>query len=93
MSDLVERIERAAIWHRGRVYSVPQPGRHHHVIRMMSEEHGLGPEAQRHQGFYTSSDRYVDRKEGWRIANEAGQLLPRAPTDHKGGTLYSEDVW
>lgn len=88
-----ERVERAAIWHRGVCYSVPAPGRHHDVIMMMHEKYGLGPEAQRHQGFRTSAERFVDRKLGWQIAEKAGQLLDRAPTDHKGGTLYSEDVW
>lgn len=87
MSD--ERIERAAIWHRGICYSVPQPGRHHDVIRMMSETHGLGVEAQRHQGFRTSCERFVDRKEGARIAIAAGQVPAlRWPPD-----LYSEDLW
>lgn len=88
-----ERIERAALWHRGIVHSVPAPGRHHDVIMKMLTKYGLGPEAQQHQGFVTSDGRYVDRKEGWRIAAAAGQLLPRAPTDGQGGTLYSEDVW
>lgn len=45
------------------------------------------------QGFLTDTGRFVDRKEGWDIAKAAGQLLGRAPTDHQGGTLYSEDVW
>ncbi len=88
-----ERIEKAAIWHRGIVYTVPAPGRHHNVMLMMAEKYRLGPEAQRHQGFSTSLGRYVDRKQAWRIAQEADQLLERAPTDGRGGTLYSEDVW
>lgn len=84
-----ERIERAAIWHRGLVHSVARPGRHHDVIRTMAEKHGLGPEAQRHQGFYTSHERFVDRKEGAKIAIAAGQIEAlKWPPD-----LYSEDLW
>jgi hypothetical protein len=86
-----ERIECAAIWHKGRVYSVPAPGRHHHVILLMDEKYGLGPEAQRHQGFYTSAERFVDRREGLKVAEAANQIIRR--TGNADDQLYSEDLW
>jgi hypothetical protein len=45
------------------------------------------------QGFALDDGRFVDRAEAWTIAKDAGQLLSRAPTDGRGGILYSEDVW
>lgn len=86
----VETILRAAIWHKGLVYHVPAPGRHHHVILLMAEK-GLGPEAQRHQGFYTSAGRFVDRREGLKIAEAADQIIRR--TGAADDQLYSEDLW
>jgi len=93
--SITERIVRAAMRHRGKVYDVPAPGRHHHVIRLicsMGEASTSAPVTD-DGGFLTSAGRYVDREEAWTIAEAAGQLLERAPTDHRGGCLYSEDVW
>lgn len=43
------------------------------------------------QGFLTNKNRFVDRKEGWNIAEAAGQINDR----QRGGsrTLYSEDLY
>jgi hypothetical protein len=43
------------------------------------------------QGFLTNKNRFVDRKEGWDIAEAAGQINDR----QRGGsrTLYSEDLY
>ena len=43
------------------------------------------------QGFLTNKNRFVDREEGYNIAEEAGQLNDRS----RGGsrTLYSEDLY
>ena len=87
------RIVAAALRHQGKIYSVPAPARHGDVMNQMYDTLGHGPEAQHDQGFVTSAGDYVDRQRAWTIAVEAGQLLERAPTDHRGGTLYSEDVW
>jgi hypothetical protein len=55
----------------------------------MDEKYGLGPEAQHHQGFYTSAGRFVDRVEAVEIAKAAGQITePKWPPQ-----LYSEDLW
>jgi len=76
----------------GEVLTAPKPKRHHHIFRDYYDEHNdvpLGPI----QGFVTDTGRFVDREEAWKIAEAAGQLIERAPTDGRGGTLYSEDVW
>lgn len=90
-----ETIVRAACKHNGAIYDVPAPGRHHNVIRMLVDMQLAGPAnpVTDTGGFLTSTGRYVDREEAWLIAEAAGQLLARAPTDGRGGMLYSEDVW
>lgn len=85
-----EKLVRAALLHDGKIWSVPAPGRHHHVIRLMADA-GLGPEAQRHQGFMTDTGRYVDRREGLKIAEAANQIIRR--TGNADDQLYSEDLW
>ena len=86
----METIERAAISYGGVVYSVPRPGRHHNVIRLMVEESGLGPDCMHCQGFITSFGRFVDRYEAVKIASNAGQIKYKTfPLTQ----LFSEDVW
>ena len=69
-------------------HSLPRPRRHHHII------HALGPDAEDGiQGFIDNKQGFVDRQEAWLLAKRACQLLDRAPTDGRGGTLYSEDIW
>jgi hypothetical protein len=97
MQDITdtETVDRAAIWHRGRTYSVARPGRHHDVIRAMDSA-GIDP-AQGHQGFITNAGRFVDRKQAMQIAIAAGQLLPLVqdgvPMERTSPELFSEDVW
>jgi len=76
----------------GRVFSLPQPARHHNVIWHMVDEYGyrgheVGPD---YQGFVTSAGRYVDREEAWRIAKAAGQIKRVTGSE---GALFSEDMW
>jgi hypothetical protein len=73
----------------GQVYSVPQPGRHHHVISKMAKE-GLPLPIQGEQGFLLSDGSFVRRARAKMIAVRAGQLLPGVSGRSK---LYSEDLW
>ena len=83
-----ETIERAAIRRYSTVWSVPRPGRHHDVIAFMAEQgvESVGCE----QGFVTSGDRFVDRREAMTIARSAGQLIADPP---EGAGLFSEDIY
>jgi hypothetical protein len=87
----IERIVAAAIFYNGVVYSVPAPGRHHDLIRIMKVQ-GLPDQLLdlRNQGFLTSMGRFVDRYEAAKIARAAGQII-REPTPPD--MLTSEDVW
>lgn len=44
-----------------------------------------------HQGFLTSKGRFVDRKEGLKIALENNQVIDHA--EIRGEELYSEDLY
>jgi hypothetical protein len=90
------RVERAAILGSdGVVYSVPRPGRHNHVIRLMSQRHGWqpgdGPVAAVRgstQGFVLSDGSFATREHAARVAFEAGQI-----DAFRMQGLYSEDLW
>ena len=48
-----------------------------------------------HQGFLTSKNRYVDRKEGWKIANENNQIKFGKKASDRGeeSELISENLY
>lgn len=86
---MTETIEASAICVEGIVYSVPRPGRHHDVFKVMPRQQALSSHID-DQGFVTSTGRFVDRKEAAEIARAANQLI-REPTPSY--MLTSEDVW
>jgi hypothetical protein len=78
----------------GRVHALPAPARHGHVIHWIVENTDVERvPGDWKQGFIDSDRGFVNREDAWAIAKAANQLLPRAPTDGRGGELYSEDVW
>ena len=53
-------------------------------------------ELRKHQGFITSLDRYVDRKEGWVIAKANNQIqygLAASENDEEDSILISENLY
>ncbi len=85
----METIEGVGIVVEGKLYTLPRPNRHHHVIHLIYQETGEEVITDS-QGFVTSSGRYVEREEALEIARNAGQLLPRH--FHKT-QLFSVSVW
>lgn len=88
----------ACCFHYTWIACVSRPGRHHHLFSVR-EFAGLNT---RHdvdiQGFMTSYGRFVNRIEGWKIAEKAGQILPESLKARSGSAsvrpeLFSEDVW
>lgn len=66
--------------------------RHPHCLRQMNVVWGrrqceAGKEV---QGFLTSKNRFVDRKEAWIIAEKQNQIIRVSGGE---GTLYSEDIY
>lgn len=58
------------------------------VINKMSlEDH------RKHQGFITSLDRYVDRKEAWKIAKENNQIKFGPSDSDEDSILISENLY
>lgn len=72
------KIEAAAIFFEGKVYSLPPPARHHSVLRLIFEElekAGRPPFVRgEEQGFLTTSGNFIRRKPAVIIAIEAGQI-------------------
>lgn len=79
---MTERIVRAAIKHRGRVYSLPKPA-HHADVRREYKLKGGEP------GFVTSSGSFKSRTAGMKTARAAGQVKGKPPSRK----LHSENVF
>lgn len=75
--------------------------RHNHCIEAMNGELSWTLNRQqisslaKVQGFVTSEGRFVDRKEGWKIAFDAGQIIYQKAMDSyvEGQPLFSEDLY
>lgn len=80
------RITHVAIFHAGKVHSLPAPNRHHHVIRAIG---GIpGPDI---QGFLDNEGNFLTRSEALKVALAANQVLD--PAGVRAGELFSEDLW
>lgn len=90
-NNAMESIDCAAILYGGKVHSLPRPNRHHHVIRAIALENGVGIAGRDVQGFLTNEGKFVGRVAALRIALEAGQVLD--PSNVRAGRLFSEDLW
>ena len=96
-----EHILCAAVWvDDGKVYphqpsnittGVVVGGWRHHNCLATVHGLGVGRRAKRHQGFITSTGRYVGRLEAFTIAQAAGQLEGRHI--HCAPELFSEDLY
>ena len=90
------KITHVAVKYRGKIYSLPSPNRHHHVIWKIAEENGLTPDNPptgiygKNQGFLDEEGNYLTRKQAHKIALESGQALPSAKIRDE---LFSEDLW
>ncbi len=90
-------ITHVAVRYEGKVYSLPEPNRHHDVIRHIAEVNGTGNKPLvgiygDNQGFLDESGRYLIRKAALLNAKLNGQL--KGPQKEIiGGELYSENLW
>jgi len=81
----MDRIKEAAMLRQGVIWT---GRRHHNIIHDIVTKTGERP-AKGIQGFITDEGKFVDRKEGARIALESGQIAKlKWPPD-----LYSEDLY
>ena len=71
--------------------TAPPPARHANLLHptvTITAEHGWA----RHQGFITSTGRFVDREEGLKIALASEQPMIDHPS-RNSTMLFSEDLW
>lgn len=87
-------ITHVAIMRGGKVYSLPSPNRHHHVLYSGMMDAKVDGERDV-QGFVDDTGRFLNRAEAYVIAKGSGQLdRSKHPPGHYDGTdLYSEDLW
>ncbi len=87
------RITHVAIRYKGKVWSLPEPNRHHNVIRLIADETGdkyIDAHGD-NQGFVDADGRYLNRRQALVSALVNKQVLDE--NDIRGGQLYSEDLW
>jgi len=100
----MERILCAAIWYNDGKKHVHQPinietgfvicGRRHHNCIGIADIFGLKITRKDVQGFLTSKDRFVDRKEAVPIARSADQIIePHLQKSIDDEILFSEDLY
>ncbi len=82
-------ITHVAIIFRGKVYSLPRPNRHHHVIQMIWDQTGLSVDNDT-QGFLDDKGNFLNRKQAKLHATDCGQIINN--TNHSV-VLFSEDIW
>lgn len=87
------QITHVAIQYAGKTYSLPAPNRHHHVIRMIAKENGVGINGPDVQGFLDSDGNFLTRLEAMKLAKENGQFSRNPDDGYQGDELYSEDIW
>ena len=73
-------------------YSMPEPGRHHDLIRQVSELKGAGFSGLETQGFLTEEGQFLTRRAAYALAFSTGQIK-RKPHGYRGNELFSEDLW
>jgi hypothetical protein len=85
-------ITHVAIRFAGKVWSLPRPHRHHHVIRLIVDSTGVShvDAHDRDQGFLDQEGRYLDRVEALAVARGARQLRADVIVQDQ---LYSENLW
>jgi hypothetical protein len=85
----MKRITHVSISFAGKLYSLPEPYRHPHIIRCVVHLTGgrCGPDI---QGFLDNDGEFVTRINALAIAKASGQFIDDG---FDRGRLFSEDVW
>jgi len=89
MSGLFQQITYVAIKRHGKIFCLPKPYRHHHIIRMMVEICGIPEPIRDEQGFMSNVGEFFTREEAAELALLNGQIK-KLKTPPK---LFSEDIW
>lgn len=86
-------ITHVAIRFQGKVWALPKPNRHHHVIAFIVEQTGVDHvnSMGEDQGFVDANGQYLTRRQALVRASFTEQILDRSQL--RGDRLYSEDLW
>lgn len=86
-------ITHVAVRFNDRVFSLPKPNRHHHVLWKIIAETGVTSVDVRDddQGFLDETGQYLDRRKALARARSTGQV--KDEREIRMGMLFSEDVW
>jgi hypothetical protein len=86
------KLTHVAIRFRGKVYSLPAPSRHHHVIiEILKQNSNVCTVDDNEQGFLDESGHFLNRKQALVSAQLNDQIKPGAVI--RCEMLFSEDVW
>ncbi len=88
-------ITHVAIKQGEKVFSLPKPNRHHHILHSgMMGERTYDDEEKEIQGFVDDQGNFLTREEAFKIATESGQINRRKDLGtYDGPLLFSEDLW
>ena len=73
----------------GRIFSLPRPYRHHHIIRVMVDALEIEPPIRGRQGFLDNRGNFLSRKAAADLALKTGQCVKLDSPPR----LFSEDLW
>ena len=83
-------ITHVAIMQDNKVWKLPSPNRHHHIIKMIYKKTGAVMKPDAIQGFLTTHNMFLDRKQAKQYAINHNQIKKGMG---KHDDLYSEDLW
>lgn len=83
-------ITHVAIRYRGKLYALPEPWRHHHLLPVIAWDTGEPVDESYEQGFLADGQ-FLDRTAALAHALACRQV--KAPAQIRAGKLFSEDVW
>jgi hypothetical protein len=88
------QITHVAIWFDGKVWKLPAPNRHIHVVQHIIKVTGKGLCGPSTYGFTTESGGFLSRKAAFALAIQTGQISSTiAAMQSNIDELYSEDIW
>lgn len=82
-----------ALRFQGKIYSLPKPNRHHHIVELILKETGVASVDTdlEDEGFLDENKRFYNRKQGLYHARKNNQIKDESKV--RCNLLTSEDIW
>ena len=84
-------ITHVAIKIKDKIWSLPKPNRHNHIIMQIYLETNCQLDEDNQQGFLDNESNFLTREEALLHAQDCNQILSDKPL--WGDELYSENLW